>query len=453
MLKRNRGVKILFLTSLVILAAITTLSILNTRQLRETSHWMSITNEVIAEFNQTFSTLKDAETGQRGFIITGDETYLEPYNAATKRIGPEIQRLKELTADDAAQRDLVLKIESLSLERLRILEDRIRRRREGGFTSAQQAIVSGEGKHTMDRIRSLVAEAEKVEHELLIKREAEAGVSTTKTIATFVAGLVLSFALLLLVFYLLNHEISERKRAEESARHSAESLQVANKELEAFSYSTSHDLRAPLRHVIGFAELLQKNEASKLDDNGRRYLETIVEAAKRMGNLIDHLLTFSRLGRSELQMRLVDLDRLVRDTLDEYQQDTSNRKVKWKIETLGTVMGDGSLLHLVFSNLISNAIKFTRNCPQPIIEIGARHDKNELLVFVRDNGAGFDMKYADKLFGVFQRLHRAEDFEGTGIGLANVRRIIHRHGGRTWAEGALDCGATFYFSFPLEEKG
>jgi signal transduction histidine kinase len=266
--------------------------------------------------------------------------------------------------------------------------------------------------------------------------------------------------LLLSVMQMASTDMRERIRAEQALkekntelRDANRQLEAANKELEAFTYSVSHDLRAPLRHVIGFAEMLQRNGTSNLDETGRRYLTTIVESSRRMGELIDHLLAFSRLGRAEMQMRAVDLDHVVKDTLAEFQADATHRNIQWRIDRLGQVLGDASLLGLVFSNLISNALKFTRNCPSPLIEIGCRRNHEELVVFVRDNGAGFDMKYADKLFGVFQRLHSSDEFDGTGIGLANVRRIISRHGGRSWAEGAPDRGATLYFSLPLHQKG
>jgi PAS domain S-box-containing protein len=253
-----------------------------------------------------------------------------------------------------------------------------------------------------------------------------------------------------------SNDISGQKRREEEirglnaelAKWSAE-LQAANKELEAFAYSVSHDLRAPLRHMTGFAELLRKNAFSMLDDKGQRYMTMILESARRMGTLIDDLLAFSRMGRVEAQMSLVDLDHLVKEVVTEMRQETDGRDIVWRIDSLPSCYGDRSMLRIVLVNLLSNAVKFTRQRARAEIEIGrANGSENEAVVFVRDNGAGFDMKYVDKLFGVFQRLHHADAFEGTGIGLATVQRIIHRHGGSVRAEGAVDQGATFYFSVP-----
>jgi signal transduction histidine kinase len=238
-----------------------------------------------------------------------------------------------------------------------------------------------------------------------------------------------------------------RKLNQELGKRAAE-LEASNKELESFAYSVSHDLRAPLRHMVGYSELLQKQASSLLDDKSQRFIRTILDSAKKMGNLIDDLLAFSRIGRAETRQTKVDLEQLVKDVVAEIGQDTRRRNIAWKIGTLPVCYGDRSMLKLVVVNLVSNATKFTRMRKPAEIEIGCVDRDEEVEVFVRDNGAGFDMQYVDKLFGVFQRLHLAEQFEGTGIGLATVQRIVHRHGGKVWAEGAVDRGATFTFSLP-----
>jgi PAS domain S-box-containing protein len=254
------------------------------------------------------------------------------------------------------------------------------------------------------------------------------------------------------------HDVTARHAAEQqlarlnaALQENAARLEAANRELEAFSYSVSHDLRAPLRHIDGFASLLQKNAAAQLDPTARRHLDFISGAARQMGRLIDDLLSFSRMGRAALQPTRVDQSALVAAIVREGRYAQTHPALTWRIDPLPAAHGDPAMLRQVWANLIDNAVKYSAKTPRPRIEISAYpagSDNRETVYFVRDNGAGFDPRYIDKLFGVFQRLHTAAEFEGTGIGLANVRRIIARHGGRTWAEGRPGGGATFYFSLP-----
>ena len=225
-------------------------------------------------------------------------------------------------------------------------------------------------------------------------------------------------------------------------------LADANKELEAFSFSVSHDLRAPLRHMEGFIEILQNSKGPSLDPEARQYLQTISDAARQMGTLIDDLLAFSRTARAELRKTRIQMSELVQGAIRDLRHEYENRKIKWTVEELPVVQADPALLRQVIFNLLSNALKYTRTRCGAHIEIGSRRSNTEDIIYVRDNGVGFDMRYYHKLFGVFQRLHRATEFEGPGVGLANVRRIILRHAGRTWAESELGSGATFFFSLP-----
>lgn len=236
---------------------------------------------------------------------------------------------------------------------------------------------------------------------------------------------------------------------ERKIRERTNQLEVANKELEAFAYTVSHDLRAPLRHIAGYTQIILRSNESQLAEKDREVFDHIVKATDRMAQLIEDLLAFSRLATGELKRGPVDTQALVEEVLQELKPEYESRPILWEKAALPPLQADPGLLRQVFANLISNAVKYTRPCHPAKIEIGSQtDDSGEPVIFVRDNGAGFDMKYAAKLFGVFQRLHRQDEFEGTGVGLANVRRIIAKHGGRTWAEGKVGHGATFYFTIP-----
>jgi light-regulated signal transduction histidine kinase (bacteriophytochrome) len=225
-------------------------------------------------------------------------------------------------------------------------------------------------------------------------------------------------------------------------------LEELNKELEAFSYSVSHDLRAPLRHIGGYLELLNHELGSALNAEGLRFLKSASESAQQMGILIDDLLAFSKMGRTAVRPQQFQTGELVEEVVQDLKSDTEGRDIRWEIESLPQVLADRAMLKQVWANLLSNAVKYSRHRQPAVIQVGCRTNPAEFEFYVRDNGAGFDMQYAGKLFGVFQRLHPADDFEGTGIGLANVRRIVSRHGGRTWAEAVVNEGATFYFTLP-----
>jgi PAS domain S-box-containing protein len=234
-------------------------------------------------------------------------------------------------------------------------------------------------------------------------------------------------------------DVSPRKKIEEA-------LKTANRELEAFTYSVSHDLRAPIRQIDGFARILSEQLGPEIDEKVAHYLRRIRDGAGHMGHLVDDLLNLAKIGRQDLRPRLVGLTTIAKDAMTDIEADATGRDIRWQLDTLPTIECDPGLMKVVFTNLLSNAVKYTRSRAVAVVHIGCRVHHGEPTIFVRDNGVGFDMKYADKLFGVFQRLHRAEEFEGTGVGLATVQRIVHKHGGQIWADSTRDTGAAFYFT-------
>jgi len=268
------------------------------------------------------------------------------------------------------------------------------------------------------------------------------------------AGNADEIAVLIDAFNEMLGQIQERDTALQAARDELElrvvrrtaQLEAVNRELESFTYSVAHDLRAPLRHIQGFADALEEEGAGHVGTAAREYLNRIVDSTRRMDQLINDLLGLAHVGRQELSIQPVDLGALVRDVVRDMAHDTQGRNIEWRIGDLPVVECDPGLIKLVFYNLLSNAVKYTRPRDPAVIETGQMTWDGERIVFVRDNGVGFNMKYAHKLFGVFERLHRREDFEGTGVGLATVQRIIHKHGGRIWAEAGIDQGATFFFT-------
>jgi PAS domain S-box-containing protein len=528
--------------------------------------------------------MKDSETGQRGYLITGDDRYLEPYNAAVVGIQDSVQRLKHLTEDNPRQQARIPPLEKQISAKLKELALTIALRKKDP-EAARQVVLTDEGRKIMGVIRAQVQEMQQEERDLLVTRERESRQSYLVAALTILITVVLGLGMVGAIVYVLQRylaerqkaarslarlaaivessddailskdlngiiqtwnagaerlfgyraeeaigqpitlllpperiqeeeqilervlsgqrvehletvrvtkdgrpidvsvtvspvkdqdgqiigaskiirDITDRKRAEEELRSLKDELEhrveqrtaelaASNGELEAFSYTVSHDLRAPLRHITSFVALLDEEAQASLNEQCRHYMQNISEAAQRMGQLIDDLLTFSRIGRAAMTVRPVSLRRLVDEARTELASETDGRAIDWEIGSLPEVSGDPALLRSVMVNLLSNAIKYTRRCETARIEVGCREEAGEVICFVRDNGAGFDMKFSDKLFGVFQRLHRAEDFDGTGIGLASVRRAVHRHGGRTWAEGELARGATFYFSLPCRRN-
>lgn len=701
-LQKNRLMAPSFVLALLVLLLIGLSAYRQGEKNAEAARWVQHTYEVYGDLAGVLSLTQDVWGSARGYVITGEKSYLDPFHNAVQLIPERIQHLRRLASDDPAQQRRLDALEPLIASRIGISQTQIDLRDTGGRAAAEQAVSGGEGKRVMDEIRRVIAEMEAAENQLLQRRAEELRASNARTLAFFMvlvalmAGLLIATMVLvrrdaaaqqrelelteearayaqnivdtvrepLLVldaqlrvqsanhsFYqafrltpeetegkpfcelgngqwniselqrrlgeilpqhtsfqdfevecdfpglgrrtmLLNartlfrvgnntktillavediterqkaqaerdllftlsrdligvagfdgffkrlnpagektlgftteellakpfldfvhpedreataaetaklasgvetisfenryrckdgsykwllwnatpsvdrqlsfavaRDITERKRGEEQLRQlnaelaeRALALETANKELEAFTYSVSHDLRAPLRHISGFSRILTEEYGSSLTPEAQRYLQRIQEGTRRMGLLVDDLLKLGRVGRQEVRLQVAGLNSVVNEVVAELKAECEGRQVEWKVGGLPFVDCDPALMKQVFQNLLANALKFTRPRSQAVIEVGQKEQEGAPAVFVRDNGVGFNMKYADKLFGVFQRLHRPEDFEGTGVGLATVQRIVQKHGGRIWAEADLDKGATFYFTLGASEK-
>jgi signal transduction histidine kinase len=441
-----------FVVAGLAIALTTLLSFRGVEWVRESASWRSHTHAVLGRADDVYSSLREAEALQRNYFITGDVAPLASYERARDGILAALADVRKMTADNPAQQSRLAEIEPLARRKIAQLETMIVTRRGGDM--ARLARELGEGRALTERIHAQLEVFAAAERGLLAVRDAELERSLTLVAIaigamTLAASTIVAFAAYRMhvgrraalrsarEIQALNHELGER----------ALRLEAANRELEAFSYSVSHDLRAPLRHVQGYVELLERHAGDQLAEKPRRYLKTISDAAGEMGQLIDDLLAFSQTGRTAMHESDVDMDVLVAQTIRGLEMATQGRNIEWVLEPLPRVQGDASMLKQVWSNLLGNAVKYTRPRDPARIEVGARRDAfGQVEVHVKDNGVGFDMAHAGKLFGVFQRLHRADQFEGTGIGLATVQRILARHGGRIWVDAAPERGATFRFT-------
>lgn len=468
-ISRNFQIVTAFALTLIIITFNAGIAQFNISRLIQAKDQVPRTWQIKHRIQTILSTLVDAETGQRGYLLTANKTFLEPYYKALKEIKFELSDLEKLTFEDAIQHRNVTELRSKTDEFLLVLKQHIDDRESNGVNGYDPASMI-QSKAEMDSLRESLFAMGRFEETNLNSRADLAKVSEITMRLTSVIAMSCALICISLALNFFLKLVNERRSAEEEIQKVLaaleekvaertlvleklnSSLTEANGELEAFSYSVSHDLRAPLRHISGFVDLLQKKEYQRLSENGRRQLNVIAESVKYGGVLVDELLAFSKISRSELNFQTIDMNWMVDKARERLVVEIGSSEIEWNIQSLPAATGDPTTLYLVWENLIHNALKYSRNSAISVIHIGCESDENEARYYVRDNGVGFDMQYVGKLFGVFQRLHLKEQFEGTGIGLANVQRIVKRHGGRTWAEGELGLGAAFWFSLPTAKN-
>lgn len=556
-----------FVVTAVILLGMGVYSFLNNRAVVQSANWVAHTKEVLYHTENVLSSVVNIESGSRGYILTGDEQYLEPYQLGMREVGEHLDRLRALTLDNPRQQARIRSLQAFINEKKTFASKLV----DSAAAMQPVAGLPQPDKKIMADIRHSVAAIKAEEDSLLKERTAETERRQADFNTAFFVWLGITLAVLIVLFFMIHYNMRARAQAEEKLQQALaeigdlynnapcgyHSLNVdgeflemnrtllhwlgysreemigkkkfedilapdslsgfqeqftlfkkngyandvefvltrkngttfpvilnssavndsegnylrsrttlfnntdrklaeqrinqLNKELEAFTYSVSHDLRAPLRSIHGYSQILQDEYSDVLDDNGRRVLAIVMRNAKKMGQLIDDLLDFSRLGRKEISRVKVNMNDMVHAVASEVMAQHKSNPVNLHIKPLAMAWGDPGLLRQVWTNFISNAVKYTGKKDQPFVEVGCNDSVDETVYYIRDNGVGFDMQYVAKLFNVFQRLHKETEFEGTGVGLALVSRIVTRHGGRVWAEGELNKGATFYFALPKHE--
>ncbi|QNI35425.1 sensor histidine kinase [Edaphobacter albus] len=442
------------------------------QSLHDSEYWVAHTWQDINQVESIMGSVKDAETGSRGYLISGDEAYLEPYTIATRELPEKLNYFAELTSDNPSQGQRLVEMRAVLEERLNLLQQGIDLRHQSDRETVRTLVLSGTGKAEMDHLRRIADDMEGEERRLLAIRTAT--VDDDNRRAHYIIALASALDLLFIVFLFRSFAIERQMRyvaeldAErltlaqaEAERHAEESrilnetleqrvkdrtreLESINHELEAFSYSVSHDLRAPLRTIDGFSLALEEDYRDAVDATGRDYIQRIRSGVQRMGQLIDALLQLSRITRAEITRQSFNISYLAESVASALVEENSGNRITFQIEPDLQAEGDPRLVRIALENLLGNAVKFSSKKPEIAIQFGRDREKNAW--FIRDNGAGFDMSYADKLFNAFNRLHGDKDFRGSGIGLATVARIIHRHHGRVWAHSEVGNGATFWFT-------
>jgi signal transduction histidine kinase len=459
-------------TALLVVALNTWFAVSAVRSLLDSEAWLAHTWEVIGQDEHLMVAVTNAESSARGFIITGREMSLESFHNASHSLPEDIQHFRDLTADNPVQQANAAEVGPMIRNRMLMLQQVIDIRQSDGFEAAQAVAATGLGTAQMERLRTVLSRMDAEERRLLINRAEEAQHNGARTLFAIALACVLDLLMIAFVTYYFIEERKQRLASEETAarlavanelahrrseeirilnteleqrvRERTAELEATNRELEAFSYSVSHDLRAPLRTIDGFSLALQEDYAEAVDAAGRDYISRVRAGVQRMGQLIDSLLQLSRITRGDVTREPLDVAALAETVAASLRADNPDRNLDFTITPGPMADADPKLVQVALENLLGNAVKFTGRRHDAEISFG--WDEPNKAWRVSDNGAGFDMHYADKLFNAFNRLHGDKDFKGSGIGLATVARVIRRHGGRIWADSVVDHGATFWFT-------
>jgi len=413
------------------------------------AQWNSLvihTRDVLRALDDFGSAMKSGQLSAVEYYTNGSESQTQVFDASRAAAHRALGRVRSLTSDNTTQQHNLDTLIPLGEQGFDLLGRVIALHREGKSGPDALKSVTEDARKISPPLAGALAAMIKEENRLLELRSAEAALAARRARLLQLNGGIFATALVLVVFVLFLRENSIRAAGESRLRHSNAQLRSTNRELEAFSYSVSHDLRAPLRGIDGFSQALLEDHAAQLNEDGKKLLERVRAAVQRMGTLIDDLIGRSRIARTEMERQTVDLSQLARSVADELQGTQTRHAVEFAIMPGLHANGDARLMRVVFQNLLSNSYKFTSKRESARIEFGRTNENGKSAYFVKDNGAGFDPEYSSRLFGAFQRLHTAAEFPGTGIGLATVQRIIHLHGGEIWAQGAEGRGATFFFT-------